>query len=100
VNTCPCCGQPIEATLENALEAMPPMMRDIVAFLARRRGAVVPSEDIVDYVYRDDPDGGPLWATTTVKVIIHRYRPKLQAFGWTVKGQSGQAGGYSLKVIQ
>jgi DNA-binding response OmpR family regulator len=100
VSTCPCCGQPIVATLDDAIKAMPPIMRDVVVYLARRRGEVVPREDIADYVYRDREDGGPLWAGESVKVLIHRYRPKLAEYGWTVAGKSGQHGGYSLQVIQ
>jgi hypothetical protein len=100
VSTCPCCGQPIEATLEGALNAVTPMMRSIVEFLSRRRGAVVPCEEIADYVYRNYPDGGPLYAGESIRVTIYRNRQRLQARGWTVKGSKGNVGGYSLQVIQ
>jgi hypothetical protein len=100
VSTCPCCGQPIEATLEDALNAVTPMMRSIVEFLSRRRGSVASGEEIADYVYRNYPDGGPATAGECIKVTIHRNRPRLQARGWTVKGSKGNIGGYSLQVIQ
>jgi hypothetical protein len=31
-------------------------------------------KELVEYVYGDDPDGGPLWAPRTITVAVHRLR--------------------------
>jgi hypothetical protein len=31
-------------------------------------------KELVEYVYGDDPEGGPLWAPTSITVTVHRLR--------------------------
>jgi hypothetical protein len=31
-------------------------------------------DELVEYIYGDDPDGGPLWAPTMITVTVHRLR--------------------------
>lgn len=39
--------------------------------------STVPTQKLVDDLYGDDPDGGPLYANTNAKVFIHQIRKKL-----------------------
>jgi hypothetical protein len=32
--------------------------------------------ELVEYIYGDDPDGGPLWAPRTITVAVHRLRKR------------------------
>jgi hypothetical protein len=45
----------------------------LLAALRHSPGALRRNE-LVEYVYGDDPDGGPLWAPTTITVTVHRLR--------------------------
>src|SRR5262245_53476947 len=33
-------------------------------------------KELVEYVYGDDPDGGPLWAPRAITVAVHRLRKR------------------------
>lgn len=37
--------------------------------------------DLVDAVYGDDPDGGPLYASECIRTHIHQMKPALAAVG-------------------
>jgi DNA-binding response OmpR family regulator len=45
----------------------------LLAALMHSPGALRRNE-LVEYIYGDDPDGGPLWAPTMITVTIHRLR--------------------------
>ncbi|HEY1887556.1 MAG TPA: helix-turn-helix domain-containing protein [Roseiarcus sp.] len=45
----------------------------LLAALRHSPGALRRHE-LVEYIYGDDPDGGPLWAPTMITVTVHRLR--------------------------
>jgi hypothetical protein len=45
----------------------------LLAALLHSPGALRRKE-LVEYIYGDDPDGGPLWASTTITQAVHRLR--------------------------
>jgi hypothetical protein len=47
--------------------------------------------DLVDRVYADDPDGGPLTAPRSVNVLIHRANAQLAAQGYQIKAMCSAA---------
>ena len=45
----------------------------LLAALRHSPGALRRNE-LVEYIYGDDPEGGPLWAPTIITVTVHRLR--------------------------
>ena len=45
----------------------------LLAALRHSPGALRRNE-LVEYIYGDDPNGGPLWAPTMITVTVHRLR--------------------------
>lgn len=102
---CPCCGNwlpdgvvPREelAGLLLAAGGNPTFAR-IVRRLARRPGHAVSGRDLADYLYRDDPDGGPLEAQEVISQIVCRHRNALRPYGWVLKSRAWS--GYWLAVV-
>lgn len=98
---CPCCGAPVEADpLAEAMRAVTPPMREIVGYLARRPGEAVPRMELAGWVYRDDPNGGPLNAEAAVGMVVRRNRHHLRAHGFDVFARVGPGGGYELRAYR
>ncbi|WP_164743056.1 winged helix-turn-helix domain-containing protein [Mesorhizobium sp. Z1-4] len=100
---CPCCGQELPAgyvapreELAGRLNTDSPVFHSIVRRLAWRPGLFVGTAELVDYVYRDDPDGGPLDANKCIQIAITRYRQQLEPLGWEIKTRFGR--GYRLMI--
>lgn len=96
---CPCCGSPVNvATLEDAAERFPGAMGEIIRCLSdgRRKSIWV----LADYVFEDDPNGGPRAPENNIKVTISRNRKKLRELGWEIEGFRGPPGGYQMRVAQ
>lgn len=106
---CPACGQPLS---RHSLQ--PSQVRDVAGLsefqlrifdrLNRRFGAWVQTRLVVDYLYADDPDGGPESANKVLNVEAHSMRRKLRPFGLTVRGKSsggtgGAEGQYRLELF-
>ena len=55
-------------------------------------------KELVEYVYVDDPDGGPLWAPRTITVAVHRLRKSGHKIMSGRRGPlgPGSSGGYEL----
>jgi hypothetical protein len=53
----------------------------------------------VEYIYGDDPDGGPLWAPTMITVTVHRLRKSGYQIMSGRRGPLGAGcmGGYELR---
>jgi DNA-binding response OmpR family regulator len=66
-----------------------------LARLFTANGCRVPTDELVEAVYFDDPDGGPLWAVECVRAFAFRLRKQLAGVHATVKG-SQKLGGYRL----
>ena len=58
--------------------------------------AAVKCADLIDALWGDDPEGGPLHAEKAVHVYVCRLNKTLRAFGREIKGQRGRDGGYRL----
>lgn len=69
----------------------------IVEALAAGRHRLTPIETLVDAVYGDRPDGGPLNAANCLKVRISYLRPKLASFGWGIENKHSL--GYRLTPL-
>jgi len=70
----------------------------LLAALRQSPGALRRNE-LVDYVYGDDPGGGPLWAPTMITVTVHRLRKSGHKIMPGRPGPlgPGSAGGYELR---
>lgn len=54
--------------------------------LAERAGEFVPGSELLDRLYGDDPEGGPVTAVNCVCVHVSRMKKKLEPHGITVEG--------------
>jgi len=98
---CPCCGQAIAAMSPDLLaRVVSDKCAEIVTILAKSPGAFVPCVDVLRWVYRHDPEGGPMNAAACINQVIGYNRPKLRAMGWNIEGRLGPYGGYRLVVSE
>jgi DNA-binding response OmpR family regulator len=85
--TCPNCGfrhsgQAFAAEIDGV--RLPRVQFDIILRLRQGGGALVSNAQIVDFLYGDRPDGGPLGAYNNIYTYISRAKKKIEAVGWTV----------------
>lgn len=100
--SCPCCGQALVGDMPaDALKDAPvgPTARLIVDELARIYPRGLDGRTLADRVYRNRPSGGPDSAENVVSVTIHRVKPVLRRYGWTV-GAFGEAGNIRLQRVE
>lgn len=73
MTSCPCCRRPYPR------DGLPltDMERRVYEAVHGGNGLPVPTHRIIDYVYSDDPNGGPLTADGNIRVMVHRIRRKL-----------------------
>ena len=102
---CPCCGQPVEeVSLGSLVEAnLTAVERRVVEVLIEAYPSRISLEHIIDALYVDDPNGGPLWARKNAHVMVHRLRKKLAEVGWSIPkvrgtGTSGRL--YGLEQLK
>lgn len=94
---CPCCGAPIDsAPLSAVMAEVTPVMAEVLTVLKRNPWEYTSGEDLARWVYRNDPNGGPVLAEKSISVVVHVNRPRLKALGWTINGRQGRGGGYRL----
>ena len=99
MTACPCCGHETNALpIEKLVRVLSDKCAEIVTILTTAPGAFVPCEEIVRWVYRHDPDGGPMNAAACINQVISYNRPRLAAMGWQIEGRLGPYGGYRLSV--
>lgn len=93
---CPCCGATLASgppTWLVELFILCPAERRLMKVLARRFPWYVDREILIDALYGDRSDGGPLSANNVLSVHLCQLRRALEPFGWTVsKGTSGRGG--------
>jgi len=92
---CPCCGAQTGKQRISGFFAGN-KRRILEALEGRPEG--VPLSRLVDAVYGSRPDGGPLSAKTTLKVVVHQIRQDLAPMGWVIP--SAKTGGYRLEPIE
>ncbi len=99
-STCPCCGQPAERRPDLVLDPLPfsPQERRVVDALVTRFGRFVSNDEIVDAIYADDPNGGPLWARHCLSKAVGRIREKLNGSGVVLENRrdASVCGSYRL----
>lgn len=78
---------------------LPPKAGAALARLFAARGGYVPTKDMINAVYGDCEDGGPLTADNCIRVTMHRSRRLLKKFGLAVECKRGrETRGYQLIV--
>lgn len=86
---CPVCGGPWTQTEEITLQhdhiyfrgrlvKISKMESKILSLLVKRKGALIPTDAIHDFLYSDRPDGGPLF--NTLSVYISHIRSAIKAY--------------------
>ena len=70
----------------------------LLAALRHSPGALRRNE-LVEYIYGDDPNGGPLWAPTMITVTVHRLHKSGHKIMSGRRGPlgAGPKGGYELR---
>lgn len=68
------------------------IQRPIINLLASLPGRIFSTEELLEAVYGDDPEGGIVFAARAIYVSIYR----LRRHGWTIVSHGRR--GYSLKL--
>ena len=83
--TCPTCGQPVIEQALNPLQ-LNKWERRLVERLKKAGAAGVPTPDLFEYMYRSDPNGGPLCGVKNLHVRICQInKRKLNAAGLQIR---------------
>ena len=103
MKTCPHCGQTL-SELPPAFGGLrlTPSQDIILQSLVRAGKNGLPRDAIIDKLYADHPDGGPVTATRVVWVLMCQLRKKLALIGKTIvteHGGRGAPGLYSLRDL-
>ncbi len=77
---CPACQRPFPP----ALVVSGSVRQRLVNIVADRPDGIAIG-DLVDQVYADDPDGGPVTAPRSVNVMIHKANKQLRAQGYQIQ---------------
>ena len=97
---CPCCGHTVTAAVpreELAGHFSSKVFSRVVRRLAWRPGLWVQMPDLVDAVYGDDAEGGPLDPMNVIRRQIFRSQDRLVPLGWRLEhGRGTGQFGYRL----
>ncbi|MBN8996133.1 MAG: hypothetical protein J0H94_12975 [Rhizobiales bacterium] len=98
---CPCCGRPIDEDVHAviATASLSRSERLAVSHLAERFGKWVRLGQVVEAVYVDDPDGGPLTAHQCVYMFLYRADKKLRSLGYAVESTRG-GGAHEHRIVR
>lgn len=90
---CPTCGQrlPSATALPKSVHLAPSQWR-IVDRVRKAGPSGIASDDLLAFVYADDPNGGPLWAAATLHTRIWQINRKLKAIGKMIRAPRGGHG--------
>jgi hypothetical protein len=89
--TCPCCGQPV---IPNGLK-LPRVKQRIFDTVNRHPG--ISAEQLVEYVWSNDPNGGPESGRKAVHVHVHGLNRLLAHQGLVIRGCV--SGGYRVQEL-
>ncbi len=71
----------------NDIRPLTPTEHRILSLLWSQRSRLVRSEAIIEHLYGDDPNGGPLYARTLVTVYMSKLRKKLTGTPYEIRNQ-------------
>lgn len=94
VSVCEKCGHPLPS-LEVQLDLTKPQRR-IFNALQRAGQAGLTRDQIIEKVYTDDPNGGPLTALNSICVQRWKMNKKMKPFGLFIKTTKGKPSYWSL----
>lgn len=94
---CTHCGQPTSDFSGIDVAGLTRTETLILEALVAGRHRFTPMSALVDAVYADRPDGGPMDPSKIIRVVISRMRPRLSTLGWTVELRWGV--GYRLQRL-
>ena len=95
---CPCCNQPADTgKLSEAVRVFTPTEARLLRILEGR--TMVRKEAVLDTLWADDPEGGPLTAQKMVDVVIHKIRRKLREHNLPFRLETVWAHGYRLARV-
>jgi hypothetical protein len=94
---CRCCGQPLPTLPDRLRRARHPTLAAIVEAVQIHGGAAS-MEQIVQHVWRDDPDGGPLQPHANVHQAVKRGEDALAALGWSLRTRRGPGAVWALEA--
>ena len=99
---CPCCNRPMEADKAPvaALTAAPVwgQHKTILDALASAYPRYVEQSFLIDLLYSNDPDGGPICANNIVRSRVVGLRKTIREYGWTIGKYT--TGRYRLEPIE
>lgn len=96
VRTCECCGHPMPD--DSVQESLTRMQRKLYNALVRAGTRGIPSADIMDAVYGDDPSGGPE-SYNVVHVMRCQIKDRLAQHGLAIKSRRGPGAIWRLEKI-
>ena len=100
MTVCPCCGSEIDQTPALGLvEVVQGLSRTLVTELAMAYPGTVSMERLIDVLYGDDPQGGPLSADNAISVYNWRIRKVIEPLGWTIPRQNHGGAHYRLSRL-
>ena len=84
--------------LAKIVSDLPRKLRQIAEALLAARGSFVTVTRLVDVIYGDDIDGGPLGADQNVHTYVHKLKKQIEHTGWEIR--SRRFDGYALAQIE
>lgn len=92
---CPCCERPwpIGRTKAEARRLLADIIvtnshqAKILGRLVDRMGEFVPRRELVELVYADEADGGPLYAMGVIGKLMRELRIKIEPRGFSIEGR-------------
>ena len=98
---CPFCGTKLQQPPDLSQLAVLPnqrLKRRLLDALLAAYPRGLSTEQLMDKMFWDDPDGGP--ESNTIAVRVSKLRPDLEPLGWTITHARANYGIYQLKRIQ
>jgi DNA-binding response OmpR family regulator len=93
--SCPHCGAPTAGQL---IEVRGPLQARVANILLRNFERWVSSARLVDAVYAGDPNGGPDFAASSVRVSIKALRTQMRPQGLTIESRHASGWGYRMRA--
>ena len=100
MKTCSCCGQTLPPELPEDMGFKRSALK-LVERVRRAGKRGVDRDTLFDYLYADDPDGGPLCGVRSLYVRIWQINQRLMPFGKVIRAApSGGKGNFSIYVYR